>query len=217
MFSVYSRRSVELSGGRLNKENTVIFCLFFPVLRVIPSIRACLAWFLWSFVWKSAEGLLKTVQIIFPLGIECMWLQTSRTSVVRSCMLDHMWKRSQTQQSVKTQLKSFLFSCKSNTTSLFSAVRISHVQTVSGLVRVTAVLDLMALSCSLRSHSSPLTRRTAARGSSDEETRRGGSWLTDAILSGKWVQFCASHKNNTNSLSVLTLNKKYLGIYTLRF
>lgn len=158
----------------------------------------------------------KAVQIIFPSSIECMWLQTSRTSVVRSCMLDHMWKRSQT-QSVKTQLKSFLFSCKSNTTSLFSAVRISHIQTscVSGLVRVTAVLDLMALSCSLRSHSSPLTRRTAARGSSDEETRRGGSWLTDAILSGKWVQFCASHKNNTNSLSVLTLNKKCLGIYTL--
>lgn len=86
MFSVWSRRSIELSGGRLNKENTVTFGLFFPVLRVIPSIRACLARSLWSFVWKCAEGLGDFCESFFHRGFECVWLQTC------SCVLDHRWK-----------------------------------------------------------------------------------------------------------------------------
>lgn len=83
MFSVSTRRSKELSGGPPNKENTVIFCLFFPVLRVIPSIRACLAWFLWSFVWNlCAEGLEDgDFECANHFSIGCMWLETSRTSV----------------------------------------------------------------------------------------------------------------------------------------
>lgn len=39
------KRSIEVSSENLNKENSVVFCLFFQILHaVIPSIHTCLDW-----------------------------------------------------------------------------------------------------------------------------------------------------------------------------
>ncbi len=84
------RRSIGLSSANLNKENSVVFCLFFQILHaVIPSIHTCLDWFVWSFIWKCAKCF-KDGEFYggnhFPLGLSVRWLVLMESVCVCVCV-----------------------------------------------------------------------------------------------------------------------------------